>query len=539
MEALENTVKNLTNYGIVALAGALGGFAFAPSPLGFVAFLAFVPLIIVLERNLYAHNHNRLLYTFFFCFHGAANWWVMSWQKETDPYLMAAGAGLWLGHPFFLMPAWWMYLYSRKRQGIAPSLALLLVSWTAIEWLHSLSDASYPWLALGYTQVYHTALIQIADIGGVWIVGFFVMLVNVLIAHWYCTRQKTSAHSALTLAVVVLVATYGTWRIHNADNQTPTPVVRVGLVQPSINPWVKWRGGITDMMGLHQHLQDSLNRIHHCDLSIWSETAIPIGLTLPENERFLGRLKDWVDSSGTSLLTGFADYEFFDPEKAPANAQSTSKESSSRFRVFNAALLMNPHDSSLSRHHKSRLTPFGEYMPFSDDFPAIRSWLQWSVGISGWNKGEGATALSLRASNEQATSTSVGPIICIESIYPNYCADYVRRGAQVLAVITNDAWYDGTFGPEQHYCISRMRAVETHRDIMRCGNTGISGCIDWMGRSVEQAPARRSVALYGEAHTHTEKTLYVQFGDWFPELCTILSIALIAMSATKKKTTLN
>jgi apolipoprotein N-acyltransferase len=163
-------------------------------------------------------------------------------------------------------------------------------------------------------------------------------------------------------------------------------------------------------------------------------------------------------------------------------------------------------------------------MPFSDDVPAIRSWLRWGVGISGWNKGGGASVLPVLRGTD--TLARVGPVICIESIYPGYVADYVRRGADVLAVITNDAWYDGTFGPHQHYCISRMRAIETRRDIVRCGNTGISGCISRTGASYSEAPARARTALAGAVHLYNDQSIYVLVGDWVPWLCALLSACI-------------
>ncbi len=531
-------MKSRNQYLIVALAGLAGGFAFPPMRLGFLAFLCFVPLIAVLEQRMdvgmVKKNQNALLYTFFFCFHGAANWWVMSWQKETDPYLMAAGAGLWLGHPFFLMPAFWVYQYARRRSSsITLSLVMLGLAWTGIEWLHSLSDLSYPWLALGYTQVYNTVLIQIADIGGVWMVSAFVMSINLVIAHYYLTRERIIRHLVTASLIIFAVSGYGSYmsllfRHYSSDVKGRS--LTVGLVQPSIDPWVKWQGGINDMISMHQNLQDSLNRIQHCDLNVWSETAIPYGLTLPENISLLNRLQSWVDSSQTALLTGFADYEFFEAHNAPSTAQRFPLDPQKLVRVYNSAGIITPGYRDLPRHHKSRLTPFGEYMPFSDDFPIIQSWLKWGVGISGWNKGAGASVVPLRRGSD--TLAMIGPVICIESIYPSHVADYVRRGATLLAVITNDAWYDGTFGPEQHYCISRMRAVETRTNIIRCGNSGVSGLIDHAGRSVVQAEARKRCAqlctlpVLGVQDEYTYLSPYIRFGDWLPQLCTVLFASL-------------
>ncbi len=540
-------MKKSTSYLLVALAGLAGGFAFAPLKLGFVAFFSFVPLIMVLESRRMERGLTPLLYLFFFCFHGAANWWVMSWQKETDPFLMAAGAGLWLGHPFFLMPAFWVYHFVRKRSSITLSLSVLVLGWTAVEWLHSLSDLSYPWLALGYTQVYSTALIQIADLGGVWIVSMFVMSINAIIAHYALAHSSVWKHLGVATAIILVVSLYGIFRLETDKVEQMAKGgrirrVTVGLVQPSINPWEKWQGGINDMISQHQHLQDSLNRLQHCDLCVWSETAVPYGLKLPENISLRERLQTWSDTSGSALLTGFADYQLYPKGSAPDNAQRFSLDPGMMMKVYNSAGIFNPGRSEINTHHKSRLTPFGEYMPFSDDVPLIQSWLKWGVGISGWNKGEGATVLALLENGKQNdTLVKIGPVICIESIYPNYVAEYSRKGAELLAVITNDAWYDGTFGPEQHYCISRLRAVETRTPIVRCGNSGISGLIDACGRSVAQAPARErcSFLVTTPKLVPHPPTVYAQFGDWLPMLCTLLSASAMLWVGLGKRTNNN
>jgi apolipoprotein N-acyltransferase len=481
-------------------------------PLGFLAYAAFVPLILVLEEYVDDKRFNRLLYLFFFCFHGAANWWVMSWQTETDPYLMIAGAGLWLGHPFFLMPAFWMYRAVRKRQSVALSLGFLAVAWTACEWLHSLTDLSYPWLALGYTQIDASSIVQIADIGGVWLVSLVVISINAACAYMILMKHRRRAVLLRIVAVLSIGMVYGTYR-ELALQDSAAPVMRVGLVQPSINPWVKWKGGIDDMIRVHRYLQDSLNAVAPCDVSVWSETAVPLGLRSDEYFFLRRGLQQWVDGTGTSLLTGYADY---------AEAPDPTHPGYTSLNIYNAAGIMNPGSTDMPTHHKSRLTPFGEYMPFSDDVPAIRNWLRWGVGISGWNKGAGATVIPVVRGKD--TLARVGPVICIESIYPGFVADYVRRGADVLAVITNDAWYDGTFGPRQHYCISRMRAIETRRDIMRCGNTGVSGFISRTGRSTAEAPPRAYTAVAGTVRLHNEQSVYVSYGDWVPWLCVMLTI---------------
>jgi apolipoprotein N-acyltransferase len=147
---------------LLTLSGICLGIGFAPLPLGILAYCGFIPLLIVLETTVGAWQTLRRLYWAFFVFHGVSNWWVSSWQREADPYLMIAGLTLWIGHPFFFAVPMLAYKALHRRLGRTAALGMLPFFWTAFEWLHSLGEASYPWQALGYTQAYYTPVVQIA-----------------------------------------------------------------------------------------------------------------------------------------------------------------------------------------------------------------------------------------------------------------------------------------------------------------------------------------------------------------------------------------
>jgi apolipoprotein N-acyltransferase len=541
--------SGIASYLILFLSGAVAGFSFAPLSLGILMAIAFVPLILHLDSmavtspaGVSVWRMIRPLYVFFFAFHGASNWWVMSWQKETDPFLMIAGAALWLGHPFFLMPGFLIFGWIRKRASLKFSLMLLPFIFCSIEWLQSFGDLSYPWLAIGYSMVGSESTMLIAQIGdlvGVFGVGLLLMAINAIIAWWVRQHQITIKEAVASCAVLTLVLGYGAYRMYFTPSNSTAKTVRFTVVQPSINPWSKWEN--SDIMGmtrLHEELQ---LKAEPSDVALWSETALPIDLNSPEYAGFLQELRSFVDTTNTALITGFADFVEYPKESAPFNAQSHPFNPEIRRTVFNSACIINPiqaPDTELPIHHKSRLTPFGEGVPFADDFPFLRSLLSWGVGISGWNKGSGATVLPLIKSGD--TIARIAPVICIESIYPNYVADFTRKGATHLAVITNDAWYDGTFGPRQHFAIAQFRAIESRLPLIRCGNSGISGWIDERGVSRGELPARsKSAQTYSVPYPSLQSaTLYVQWGDWISLLSTIIMIAgiLYAVRTSRKLT---
>lgn len=507
---------------IALISGAAIGTAYPPLPLGALAWIGFVPMLAVLEASLQKQKRwMGVLYAFGWAWHGAANWWVLSWQRQTDPYLMVAGAALWIVHPLFLIPALALYAILRRR-GMRQNTALvfMVLAFVAIEWLHSLGDLSYPWLALGYTQLRMIALVQIAEVTGVWGISGIVIALNATVFAWIARtlEQREALYAPLRaslhlgvrmLGVLAVPLLYGIVRLL-AITPTGAQPLHVALVQPSINPWQKWTyADMRSMLEQHLWLMDSLRRTTRFELALWSETAIPVNLLDGAGAELLSRFRTWCDSTGVAVLTGFADIEQYRP-----------------LRAYNAAVLIAPRAESFPVHRKSRLTPFGEYMPFSDIVPSLAKALQWSVGISSWVKGPGARPLPL-ANAAGDTVARIGVMICIESIYPDYCADYVRRGADVLAVITNDAWYDGTTGPDQHFAIAQMRAIETRRFVARCANSGITGFISPWGTIIASAPAQAVTAIAAPVFPQDDITLYVRWGNWLPQAALVAAVGVL------------
>ncbi|MFN3270923.1 MAG: apolipoprotein N-acyltransferase, partial [Candidatus Kapaibacteriota bacterium] len=187
----------------------------------------------------------------------------------------------------------------------------------------------------------------------------------------------------------------------------------------------------------------------------------------------------------SSLLTGFADFRFLTPDEKPSfTTKYLFGDSSKPYDTYNSILLLNP-NNTFQIYHKNRLTPFGEQIPYGEILGFAKEFLEWNVGISSWAKGTVQNILKMKTSKNEC---NIAPIICIESIYPDYCRSFVKKGAEIMVIITNDGWYDHTFGPLQHYLIAAVRAIENRRFVARCANTGISGVITPTGQTLIKAP---------------------------------------------------
>ncbi len=423
--------------------------------------------------------------------------------------------------------------------GYRKSLFLFPFIWIFFEWLHSLGDLAYPWLTLGYTQSYNHYLIQIADIGGVWLVSFLIVWVNILIYFAINSiKIRNNAKSIYILnnkyfliafALLLISYIYGFFRLNKFERTElleKYSKLRVAIVQPNINPWRKWDTSPLQQIEAHKQVQDSLLAIYqNIDLVVWSETAITF-LDLDVNAYHNFNLfYNLIKGKSFSLLTGFADFVI---HQTRDSIQFTTKflygDTSKPYDTYNSILLLNPVGlQQYQIYHKMRLTPFGEQIPYSQIFGFAKKFFEWNVGISSWAKGKEQTLLNLKTKTKLA---KISPIICIESIFPNFVRSSVKLGANIIAIITNDGWYDNTFGPEQHFLIAKFRAIENRRFVARCANTGISGFIDPSGQTYGKAPQYTRAGIVNDVPILSFSTVYLRFGDW---ICYI-SIAVTAGS---------
>jgi apolipoprotein N-acyltransferase len=189
-----------------------------------------------------------------------------------------------------------------------------------------------------------------------------------------------------------------------------------------------------------------------------------------------------------------------------------------------------------------RLTPFAERLPYADYFSFAIDALKWGVGISSWGIGKEQKLLTCHDSTGK--SFTIGTIICIESIYPDFVRSYTtpnvenNSSANVLVVITNDAWYDFTPGPRQHYFISQMRAIENRRVVVRSANTGVSGFISPLGQSISELPQYTKSAGSETIPLMGQSTVFIMLGDWVPQLSLLVCLFFTIWFTLRKRNSL-
>jgi apolipoprotein N-acyltransferase len=244
------------------------------------------------------------------------------------------------------------------------------------------------------------------------------------------------------------------------------------------------------------------------DLVIWPETATPFYFT--SKPKLFKRVKDIVDSSRVSILTGTPQYEVVGPGE---------------YIYFNAAALISPDVDSLVMYEKIKLVPMSERIPFSGRFKVLK---EVRLGQADFSSGRYRIVFSL-------PDTKFSTVICFESAFPAYCADFCRKGAEFLVVITNDMWFGPSSLPYQHAYMSLVRAIENRVPIARCANTGVSMFIDKWGRVTGETKMMTKALVYGTIKPETSTSIYNTIGDVLPRTCTIMSVIMIIAVAIFKR----
>jgi apolipoprotein N-acyltransferase len=227
-------------------------------------------------------------------------------------------------------------------------------------------------------------------------------------------------------------------------------------------------------------------------------------------------------------------YEFKKGEVISETARKFS-DVDKYYEAYNTAILINSSDS-LQLYHKSRLTPGVEILP---SFPGFK-WLQKLAIDLGGTVGSLGTD-KFRKVFTTTNSVKIAPTICYESIFGEFFSEFVRNGAQVMCIITNDGWWGNTAGHRQHYAFAHLRAIETRRSIARSANTGISAFIDQRGDAHQVTKYWEPAVIKGTINANSKLTFYVKHGDYIARiavLCSglLMTLIIVMVFINRKKT---
>ena len=395
-------------------------------------------------------------------------------------------------------------------------LALVLASaWAALEWIRSWLFSGWGWNGLGVALHNLLPVIQVAEYTGVTGVSFVVAFANVIAIStvWRFlleTRvriRRPHFDFTLTMAGIVGLAAFG---IRELQVRGPGEALRVATVQANVPREEKFSREFQEkIFAQFTHLTDlALATKPSPQLIIWPESSTPAPALLDEaTYRFVMELSASIK---TDLLLGTIDAD----EKGD----------------YNAAILVSKGEEQIQLYRKLHLVPFGEYVPGRHTVPFIARIVGDQVPAD-FTRGKEPVVFRLTTDE-----VKVAPLICFEDTLGELTRQFVLRGANLLANVTNDGWFLRSAGSKQHLENAIFRCIENRRPLVRAANTGVTCFVNRYGRVTQiLQDANRSTFTEGvlsgtvEVPRSSELTFYTRHGELFAEICTGLAILVIAL----------
>ena len=395
------------------------------------------------------------------------------------------------------------------RSGFQPILFTPFL-WVALEYLRSLLLTGFPWANLSYSQYLNLPFIQMADITGAYGPSFVILLVNAtlfwILRQW--PKRIFPFKEVIVTAILLLgFLIYGYIKMGMVDRQViQNPPLKIGLVQGDIDQSIKWDKAFQlETLKIYEKLSFRVAE-EKPDLIIWPETATPF--FFQDAKEYQPLVLDIPKKTSAFLLFGSPFYKI---ERGKVNH-------------YNSAYLVSPSGEIVGKYDKIHLVPFGEYVPMQDLLFFIGSL---GEGIGDFHSGKEIYNFSI-------PQGKFGVLICFEIIFPDLCRKFVKKGANFLVTITNDAWFGRTSAPYQHFSMAAFRAVENRVFIARAANTGITGIIDPKGKILKEGGIFRQEAMNGMIRLSNQKTFYTLHGDVFAWAGSAFSILLLAYALFQK-----
>ncbi len=391
-------------------------------------------------------------------------------------------------------------------KGNLPLALTFPLAWIAQDYARNfIVVGGFPWSSLAYSQRSFLTLLQILDLTGIQGLTFLILLSNVLVGELVCWLRKRRGFPAvpavLFLALFTLSLANGRIRLGQVRKDLSSRErLRVAMIQGNIPQEQKWmEEKIEEIIARHIVLTEEANK-EHPDLIVWPEAAYPA--VMPPDLIQVDLLKELQKP----LLMGVVTYEGTIPDLWPPKPDDSS------FAMFNSAVLIEPRGYIAGQYNKVHLVPMGEYIPLK---PLFFFMDKISPSFSSFTPGKEFNLLG-------EGKRKFGVTICYEDLFPEISRTFVRKGADFLVNLTNDAWYDRSSAVFQHFDFSRFRAIENRRAMVRATNTGVSGFFSPTGEVIASAPVFEEAYVVANIPLGGPKSFYTRLGDLFTWGCVIV-----------------
>lgn len=497
-------------------------------------FIAFLPLFWMeygVSREEYRFTSGivfALAYLAFLIFNLWTTWWIK----------LASPGGMVLAEVFnslFMALVFLLFHYTRRKINNQVGYAALVFYWLGFEYLHINWELNWHWLNLGHVFANRIEWIQwyeyTGTLGGTfWILSFNALAFFSIVSLINNSPSVRVVYTRLALLLFLITIPFVISKIRFGTYQEKIDPVEVVVVQPNIDPYKD------KFKGMHEY--DQIDRLislaeekvtDNTELVFGPETAFPLGYWEHELEYIYGteKVRELLEKHPeVKFVTGLSTIKLYvKGEPLTPTARIFNDGSGNHYDYFNTVMQVEK-DKELQIYRKSKLVLGVEKMPFTSKFKFLEK-LSISLGGASGSLGTEKEPLFFTSYAKDGREIKVIPAICYESIFSDYLTEFVRKGGNILGVVTNDGWWGNTAGYEQHLAYSRLRAIELRRSIARSANTGISALINQKGEIEQNSEWWTQDALRGDLNLNNEITFYAANGDYFGRIGAFFACLLL------------
>lgn len=508
-------------------------------------FIAWIPLLL-LEHGLTSQNKKGgAVFGYglitFLVFNLFTTWWIYEVSESIATKLLSAVPAIVLNSTFMAIAFYFFHFIKRRTTKKTGYLSLIVV-WLAWEFLHLNWELSWPWLTLGNVFSIHINWVQWYEYTGILGGSLWILVINLLGFKLVLKHQEglqIKIRSIISLLVVVCLPLVLSYFLFNAPLESGKKV-EVVLVQPNIDPYNGKFDPGQSIQQLEAMLELAQKKISpQTQLVLFPETALQERTSLSmdgnqlvyhglwendiEQSMSIKKLRAFLENyPNLTLILGLSSERVQGRGEELTPASRHIKSIDRYYQSYNAALIIAK-DRKVSFYHKSELVPAVEFMPLEKFLKPLTS-ISLDYGGTTGTLGTQEDQIPFFFSED---TIGISPAICYESIYGHSSAEFVRNGASILGIITNDGWWGDSPGFKQHVSYARLRAVETRRWVARAANTGISAFINPKGQVVQQSSWWTAEAMVGTIDTQSKVTFYAKYGDYLGRVTSLFSIMLV------------
>jgi len=498
---------------------------------GIVMMIAFIPLFFITDHFLNTDIRRSTLKA-----SGFAALTFLIWNTASTYWIMHASLpGMFMAEfisTLFMSLTFLAFFYTSRKLGQKTGMAAFILYWICYEMFFMNGDLSWSWMILGNAFAKDVKLIQwyehVGAIGGT----FWILLINMLIfslmKHFLKHRElKSKVKDIVLLSVIILLPIISSLIRYYTYKETGEEK-KVLVLQPNIDPYREKFGSMSveQQVNLLIDLAET-NMEEDIDYVVAPETVMDyVWLNNFERNNNIKKIRAFSDKHPNSDFVFGATtlYRYAEGEELSETVRKFAN-SDVYYDVYNSAIQIDSTEG-YQLYHKSMLVVGVEKMPYKKLIQPI-SRLILDLGGTVGGRGTQDYRGVFKSSKD---STLIAPVICFESAFGGYMTDYIKNGANLIFVITNDGWWRNTPGYKQHLSFSSLRAIESRRSIARSANTGISAIINQRGDILQQTDWWERDTLTGTIKTNDKITTFVKYGDFIGRISIFFSILIFIMA---------